>query len=463
MAKKTKFVCKECGYETYKIAGKCFNCSAFGTLKEEEYFTGKDIEKKSAKTITSNNKKALYLDEVSEGVLDSGYSSRIGELDRVLGGQITEGSLIILSGDPGNGKSTLLSKVSENVSQERNVLYASGEESESQMKKRMQGRMKMSSDNKKFKIIFSRNIEEIEKETLEFDTKLLILDSINTVGDPLIGGNPGDISQVRHCINRLMNLAKENGITIFIIVQITKNGDIKGPKELEHMVDTVLFLEGEKYSDLRLIRCIKNRFGSSMELGVFRMAEEGLIEVPNPSEYLLANRPTDSSGSGVICISDTRPLLIEVQALVSAPVIPGTHPRRTSKGFSRNNLNILTAVLERKCNARELSAKDIYVNVVGGMDIEEPGADLGVAMTIYSSNINKVIDSSAVMIGEVGLAGEVRPVSRIEQLVKEVERVGFKNVIVPMGSYEALKKFQTTVFTITPVRNLNDCINILFK
>ncbi|NGY88572.1 hypothetical protein F6Y05_36880 [Bacillus megaterium] len=192
------------------------------------------------------------------------------------------------------------------------------------------------------------------------------------------------------------------------------------------------------------------------------MAEEGLIEVPNPSEYLLANRPEDSSGSGVVCISDTRPLLIEVQALVSAPVVPGTNPRRTAKGFSRNNLSILTAVLERKCNSRELSAKDIYVNVVGGMDVEEPGADLGVAMTIYSSNVNKVIDSSTVMIGEVGLAGEVRPVSRIEQLVREVQRVGFKQVIVPMGSFEQLKKLQTEDFLITPVRNLNDCIKVLF-
>jgi DNA repair protein RadA/Sms len=462
LAKKSKFVCKECGYETYKAAGKCFGCGTFGSLREESYFTGKEKETKSSKTISTNNKKAVYLHEVNEGFVEQGFSSGIGELDRVLGGQITEGSLVLLGGDPGNGKSTLLSKVSDNVSKSEKVFYASGEESEYQLKKRMQGRMKMSATNNNFKILFSRNLDEIETEALEYHPKLMILDSINTIGDPMVAGNPGDISQVRHCINRLMNLAKEHGITIFIIVQVTKNGDIKGPKELEHMVDTVLYLEGEKYSDLRLVRCRKNRFGSDMELGVFRMAEEGLIEVPNPSEYLLANRPEDSSGSGVVCISDTRPLLIEVQALVSTPVVPGTNPRRTAKGFSRNNLSILTAVLERKCNSRELSAKDIYVNVVGGMDVEEPGADLGVAMTIYSSNVNKVIDSSTVMIGEVGLAGEVRPVSRIEQLVREVHRVGFKQVIVPMGSFEQLKKLQTEDFLITPVRNLNDCIKVLF-
>lgn len=462
MAKKTKFVCKDCGYETYKAAGKCFGCGTFGSLREEEYFKGKEEKTKSSKTIKISNKKAVYLHEVDENYMESGFSSKIGELDRVLGGQIVEGSLVLLGGEPGKGKSTLLSKVAANVSVNEKVFYANGEESEKQMKKRMQGRMKLQFSNN-FKVMFSRNLDELESEILEFKPKLVILDSINTIGDPLVSGNPGDISQVRHCINRLMNLAKENGISILIVAQVTKNGDIKGPKELEHMVDTVLFLEGEKHSDLRLVRCFKNRFGSDSELGVFRMVEEGLDEVPNPSEYLLAHRPVDASGSGVVCISDSRPLLIEVQALVSVPVVPGTNPRRSSEGFSRGRLTQLTAVLERRCNARELSAKDIYVNVVGGMDVDEPGADLGIAMTIYSSNVNKIIEPNTVMIGEVGLAGEVRPVSRIEQLVKEVQRVGYKQAIVPYGSYDQLVKLKTDDFEVTPVRSLNDCIHILFN
>lgn len=458
--KKSKWICTECGCETPKFAGVCFGCKKFGTLREEEYYKGK--ETKSARTIsTTTNKKAVYLDEIDENFLELGFSSEITELDRVLGGQITEGSLILLGGDPGKGKSTLLSKVAANVSIKHKVFYANGEESENQMKKRMEGRMNLKF-SKNFKVMFSKNIDELEKEILEFKPKMVILDSINAVGDLSISGNPGDVSQVRHCTHRLMNLAKENGITIFIVVQVTKEGTIKGPKELEHMVDTVLFLEGDKYSDLRLVRCLKNRFGSDSELGVFRMVEQGLEEVPNPSEYLLAYRPVDSSGTGVVCISDSRPLLIEVQALVSAPVVPGTNPRRSAEGFSRSRLTQLTAVLERRCNARELSAKDIYINVVGGMDVDEPGADLGIAMTIYSSNVNKVIDKNTVMVGEVGLAGEVRPVSKIDQLVKEAQRVGFKQVIIPFGSFEQLEKMKTKEFAITPVKNLNDAIKILF-
>lgn len=460
--KKVKFVCTDCGYETNKYAGICFGCKEFGTMREEEYFTGKEEKTKSAKTINTNQKKSVYMHEIDESKMEKGFSSKIGELDRVVGGQITEGSLILIGGDPGKGKSTLLSSVAANVSQTEKVLYANGEESETQMKIRMAGRMKLQFTNN-FKVMFSKNIDDIEREVKEFGPKLVILDSINAIGDPALPSNPGDISQIRHCIHRLMNIAKENGITFFIVVQVTKDGAIKGPKELEHMVDTVLYLEGDKYSDLRLIRCQKNRFGSAMELGVFRMVEEGLIEVPNPSEYLLANRPLDASGSGVVCVSDTRPLLIEVQALVSVPVVPGTNPRRSAEGFSRNRLNQLTAVLERRCNARELSAKDIYINVVGGMSVDEPGADLGIAMTIYSSNLDKIIDPSLVMIGEVGLTGEVRPVSRMEHLVREVSRVGYKQVIVPSGAYEQLKGLKTKEFNILPVKNLNDCIKVLFK
>ncbi|WP_088362803.1 DNA repair protein RadA [Bacillus cereus] len=460
MKKKTKFVCKVCGSETYKFGGKCFSCGEFNSLEEESYFIGQEKQTKSSKTIKKTNKKAVSLNEVEEGVIEKGFSSNISELDRVLGGHIVEGSLVLIGGSPGNGKSTLLSKASDNVASSHKVLYASGEESVHQIKKRMTRLNIESKEN--LKLLYSRDIDEIEEAALEIKPKLMILDSINAIGDSNISGDPGDIAQIKHCINRLLTLAKENGITIFIISQVTKDNEIAGPKKLEHYVDTTLFLEGEKYSDLRLLRVLKNRFGSNQEIGVFRMVDEGLIEVPNPSEYLLENRPKNASGSGVICISDSRPLLIEVQALVSPPVFQNAFPSRTSEGFPHNRLKILTAVLERKCGARELSAKDIYINVVGGIAVKEPGADLGIAMTIYSSNTNKIIDQDIVLIGEVGLAGEVRPVSKIEQLIKEAERVGFTKAIIPRGSLSQLSNHSLKI-DLTPVSDLNECIKLLFK
>ena len=463
MAKeKTKWCCKECGYETQKYAGMCFGCKKFGTLEESKYFTGP--ETKSSKTISqTSNKKSVRLDDVSEaGGDDATFSSGMQEFDRVMGKGITVGSLTLLGGSPGLGKSTLLSSVSETIANNvGTVLYVSGEESEKQMKKRMSGRMNIKNVNN-FRVLYTNDMKTIEDEALDVKPVLMIVDSINTIGDQGINGDPGDLSQIKHCTNRLMAIAKGHNITTIVVGQVTKDNEIAGPKKLEHMVDTVLFLEGEKYSDLRLLRVNKNRFGSDQELGVFQMREEGMVEIPNPSEYLLANRPDNASGSAVICVSDTRPLLIEVQALVSTPPTQNVPPRRVTEGFSRNRMNMLTAVLERKAGATDLTWKDIYVNVVGGLDVEQPGADLGIAMAIYSSNMDKPIDSGTVVIGEIGLAGEVRQVSKIEQLVREAEKVGFTRCIIPLSSYERLKDKVSTM-KLVPIKNIQEAIQSLFS
>lgn len=458
--KSTKWVCKECGNEAVRYQGKCFACGEFNTLEEQTYFTGKESKTKSSKTIATTMKKSVRLDEVEDNYLEKGFTSGVKEFDRVCGGKITEGSFILIGGQPGQGKSTLLSTVSYNVSKHHSVIYVSGEESENQMKKRLTTRMNIKT-NDNFKILFTNDIENIEVESLDVKPKLLIVDSINTIGSKDIAGDPGDLSQMKHCTARLLKLAKDNGITIISVSQVTKDGDLAGPKKVEHMVDTVLYLEGDKYNDLRIVSVKKNRFGSDNEVGVFQMVSEGLKEIPNPSEYLLKNRPIGSSGSSVVCISDTRPLLIEVQALVSIPTFENSNPRRTSEGFSRNRLNLLIAVLEKHCNLKDLSFKDVFLNVVGGMSVKEPGSDLGVAMSIYSSIKNQVIPSDTLFVGEIGLAGEVRPATKIEQIIKEAERVGFKQIVIPAASHDVAKKAANKI-TLLPVRSLHETINRIF-
>ena len=459
MAKvKTKYICQGCGYDSPKWYGKCPGCNEWNKMKEEMELPKKTTMAMANNNVKFSNKKPVKLSTVSSDFLQETFSTGISEFDRVLGGKAVKGSLILLGGEPGKGKSTLLLQATENMSKTKNILYVSGEEAEAQLKLRSD-RMGLKGE---FNVVFSRNLHEILESALEIKSNVMIIDSINTVADPDCTGKAGGTAQIGACTDRLMEFAKENGVTIFIVAQVTKDGEIKGPKQLEHMVDTVLFLEGEKFSDLRLVRCFKNRFGSDSELGVFRMVGNGLEEVPNPSDYLLANRPEKCSGSGIVCISDSRPLLVEVQALASGVYVQGIPPRRQSEGFSRNRLNMLITVLEKRCNLDKLPFFDVNVNVVGGMKVDEPGADLGVAMTIYSSVKNQVIKPNLVMIGEVGLAGEVRPVARMSQLVNEIKRVGFEEVIVPIGSYEELKDFNCEDFKVTPVRTLSECVKALF-
>jgi len=456
---KTVFACSNCGNETAKWSGKCFACNEWNTLVEQVDYTAKSA--KGAKTIiTDGNLKAKSLSEIEE-VQYKTIKTGMGELDRVLGDGLVHGSLVLISGEPGYGKSTLLSQVSSFISDHNGiVLYCSGEESESQIKKRMEERMKLFPKN--LKILHTKDIDIIEQNVNELKPVFLIVDSIQTLGDSTLNAEPGSISQVKMCTARLVNIAKGQGVTTFVVGQVNKDANIAGPKMLEHMVDTVLHLEGEKYNDLRLLRVHKNRFGNTSELGVFEMKEEGLSEVKNPSEYLLANRQANASGSAVICISDTRPLLIEVQGLVSPPVVQNSIPRRTSEGYSRNKLNIIIAVLEKRCGV-PLTYKDVYVNVVGGMEIvQEPGADLGVAMALYSSDKNTAIDPQTVIIGEIGLTGEVRPVGNIEQLVREAEKVGFTRCILPNRNHERVKD-KVKSMKLFPVDTIQDAIAVLFR
>jgi len=456
---KVIFACKDCGHEEPKWFGKCYGCGGWNTAVESVDYTKNSSAAKGAKTIiTDGNLKAKYLDEVSEIQYD-GYITGISEFDRVVGSKIVRGSLTLIGGEPGKGKSTLLSTVSFLFDKYGTVLYVSGEESEGQIKKRMHERMKLFPKN--LKVLHTKDIDIIEQNVNELKPVLLIVDSIQTIGDSSLNGEPGSVAQVKMCTARLVNIAKGQGITTFVVGQVTKDANIAGPKTLEHMVDTVLYLEGEKFNDLRLLRVNKNRFGNTSELGVFEMKEEGLVEIKNPSEYLLANRQANESGSAIVCISDTRPLLIEVQALVSPPVVQNAIPRRTSKGFSRDQLNIIIAVLEKRCGV-PLTYKDIYVNVVGGMDIfQEQSADLGVAMALYSSDKNIPLDPQTVIIGEIGLTGEVRPVGNIEQLVREAEKVGFTKCILPNRNYDRVKD-KVKSMSVFPVDTIKDAIAILF-
>ena len=456
--KKTKFCCKDCGYETPKWAGVCFGCQAFGTLEEETYFTGKSA-KGVKQIINDGNRKALTFAEVTEHDFDR-LETGIGELDRVLGSGMVPGSMVLISAEPGTGKSTLLTSLADIVSRKYGkVVYFSGEESEKQIKVRAE-RLGIDLTNPNVKLLHTKDMDVVDEVVEEENPVFIIIDSIQTLADPNANGEPGSPTQVKICTGRLGTIAKGKGVTTFIVGQVTKDNNIAGPKLLEHMVDTVLYLEGERYNDLRLLRAKKNRFGSANELGVFQMQEEGLVEVKNPSEFLLSNRANGESGSTVVCISDTRPLLIEVQALTTPVVVEGVSPRRTSEGFSRNRLSILLAVLEKK-NKVALSYKDVFVNIVGGMEVDEPGADLGVAMALYSSEKNIPVDPQTLIIGEVGLTGEVRPVGQIEQLINEAEKVGFKECILPEKNYDRVKG-KAKKIKLHPVKSVQNAIDILF-
>lgn len=372
MAKnKTVFVCKECGFEHPKWQGQCANCKEWNKLVEEVQMTGKALE--GTKTILrDNDQKPEKLKDIKEEDVKrfpSGYS----EFDRVLGGGIVEGSMVLIGGEPGQGKSTLLLQVATHLSNKKmKVYYFTGEESKFQTKLRA---VRLHVGDSDMYVMHTRNIEDVERFSETDKPDLIIIDSIQTTGDPTLTSEPGSVSQIKMATARLMTLAKQKNITTFIIGQVNKEGDIGGPKTLEHMVDTVLFLEGEPKNDLRILRTMKNRFGQP-EMGVFKMEGEGLVEILNPSQYLLENRVKSESGSAIVCISDTRPLLVEVQCLVSPPLYKGSTPSRNAEGFSRNRVSMLSTVLERRTSL-PFTSSDIYVNVIGGIPIKERSADLG--------------------------------------------------------------------------------------
>ena len=443
---KTVYFCSVCGNETPKWQGKCPACGAWNTLQEhvETTASARGIQ------VTSGRRDAKLLSQVDVDC-ETRFSTGIGELDRVLGGGSVEGSLILVGGAPGIGKSTLLLQICNRLCLERKVLYVSGEESERQIKLRAE---RLGGAPENLYILSETRLSEILLciETLKPD--ILIADSIQTLYNENNDSSPGSISQVKDCTMAMMQLAKQNGITVFVVGHINKDGAIAGPKVLEHMVDCVLYFEGDQNASYRLLRAVKNRFGSTNEIGVFEMVEKGLIEVPNPSQMLLEGRPEGASGTCVACVMEgSRPILAEVQALVCKTSF--NVPRRTADGFDFNRAALLLAVAEKRCGMK-LGAFDAYINVIGGLNLNEPGADLPVILAVASSYRDRAVPGDLVAVGEVGLTGEIRSVSHMNQRLSEIARLGFKRCIIPRNASDKLDV--PNGLTVYRVRNLMEAI-----
>ncbi|MBM7663391.1 DNA repair protein RadA/Sms [Bacillus mesophilus] len=423
--RKTKFTCQACGYESAKWMGKCPGCGAWNTLTEE--LEPSKSGRKLTFTASANEgmSKPIKLKDV-ETIQEPRIKTDITEFNRVLGGGIVRGSLVLIGGDPGIGKSTLLLQISSYLASKQNVLYISGEESVKQTKLRAE-RLDVSSDS--LYVLSETDLELITKSIEETDPAFVVVDSIQTIYHPEVQSAPGSVSQVRECTAELMRIAKTKGIAIFIVGHVTKEGAIAGPRLLEHMVDTVLYFEGERHHSYRILRAVKNRFGSTNEMGIFEMKEEGLEEVLNPSEIFLEERSKGAAGSTVVAsMEGTRPVLVEIQALVS-PTSFG-NPRRMATGLDVNRVSLLMAVLEKRVGLL-LQNQDAYLKVAGGVKLDEPAIDLAVAVSIASSFKDQPSSATDILIGEVGLTGEVRRVSRIEQRVQEAAKLGFKRAIIP--------------------------------
>ena len=449
MAKtKTVFYCTECGSESPKWQGRCAACGAWNTMVEHIEKPTASGRAKSAPV--GQSRTAQKLSDISSDQ-EIRFSTGMGELDRVLGGGAVAGSLVLVGGAPGIGKSTLLLQICKRLCNGRKVLYVSGEESEKQLKMRAE---RIGTQSEDLFVLSETRLSDILEATDSLSPDILIVDSVQTLYREENDSAPGSVSQVKDCTMALMQLSKAEGITVFVVGHINKDGAIAGPKVLEHMVDCVLYFEGDPNSSYRLLRAAKNRFGSTNEIGVFEMADSGLIEVPNPSQMLLEGRPEGASGTCVACVMEgTRPVLAEVQALVSKTSF--NVPRRTADGFDFNRAALLLAVAEKRCNMK-LSAFDAYINVIGGLRLDEPGADLPVILAIASSYRDTVIPSDLVAIGEVGLTGEIRSVSHLSQRLGEVARLGFKTCIIPRNGSEKLEV--PSGLTIYRVRNLQEAI-----
>ena len=451
MAKtKTVYFCSQCGNETPKWQGRCPACGAWNSLEEHVEKPAAPGRAKSAPVGMSQTPKKLH--EVDTGS-EIRFSSGMGELDRVLGGGAVAGSLVLVGGAPGIGKSTLLLQICNQLCRERSVLYVSGEESERQLKLRAQ-RLGVAPDN--LYILSETRLSDVLEAVETTGPDILIVDSVQTLYNEENESSPGSISQVKDCTMSMMQLSKSRGITVFVVGHINKDGAIAGPKVLEHMVDCVLYFEGDPNSSYRLLRAAKNRFGSTNEIGVFEMGDSGLIEVPNPSQMLLEGRPEGASGTCVACVMEgTRPILAEVQALVSKTTF--NVPRRTADGFDFNRAALLLAVAEKRAGMK-LNIFDAYINVIGGLRLDEPGADLPVILAVASSYRDAVIPDDLVAIGEVGLTGEIRSVSHMNQRLGEVARLGFKQVIIPRSGAEKLEI--PAGLTVYRVRNLREAIEV---
>lgn len=453
-AKTTAFFCKECGNEYSKWFGQCPSCKSWNTLVEQPTQTKKSTSTRGIVSTINTDAKIVPLKSIDLEEKDR-ISTDMKELDRVLGGGIVQGSLCLLGGDPGIGKSTLLLQMCYNLANKNiKVLYISGEESLKQIKLRAD---RIGECKGELNVLCETNLNNIENVLTEHKPELVIIDSIQTMFKEEVNAAPGSISQVRESTQTLLQLAKGLNISIFIVGHVTKEGVVAGPRMLEHMVDTVLYFEGDRYASYRLLRGVKNRFGSTNEIGVFEMQEKGLVEVPNPSEYMLNGRPEDSSGSVVVCLMEgTRPLMVEIQALVCDSNFGMA--RRTAAGMDYNRVNLLMAVLEKRAGIH-LSGSDAYVNIAGGIKVNEPALDLGVVLALVSSFRNKAIDSKTVIFGEVGLSGEVRAVSQAQQRINEAIKLGFENVILPRVCLKNIKNSDR--INLIAVENVNDAIKLL--
>lgn len=451
MAKaKSVFFCKECGYESSKWLGQCPLCKEWDTFVEEVISKKTSSVSSSAKaSVITGKVKPSKLSEISSDENER-IQTGIHEFDRVLGGGIVIGSLVLVGGDPGIGKSTLLLQMCQHlVEKKEDVLYVSGEESARQIKMRAERLANYQGD---LMLLSETNLEVIEDIILKEKPKIVIIDSIQTMFKEDVSSSPGSVSQVREATAVLMRLAKTSGVSIFIVGHVTKEGTVAGPRVLEHMVDTVLYFEGDNQASYRMLRAVKNRFGSTNEVGVFEMRSEGLREVTNPSEFMLNGKPEGAFGSVVACsIEGTRPILVEVQALVSQTYY--NMPRRTAAGTDYNRVNLLLAVIEKRLGV-QLSSCDAYVNVAGGMMIREPALDLSIVTAILSSYKSRVLDPYTIFFGEVGLTGEVRGVNQAEQRVMEAVKMGFKVCVLPEVNMANLEKMPIKLIGIKSIKEL---------
>lgn len=453
--KTTVYFCQNCGHESAKWMGQCPGCREWNTFVEE-VIDKKNIGK--AKQPSGDTAKAVPLSAI-ETTQDRRVSTNINELDRVLGGGIVQGSLVLVGGDPGIGKSTLLLQVCRNLSRQKiKVLYISGEESLQQIKIRAE---RIGEFEDSLSLLCETNLDIIQKVIDREKPQIVIIDSIQTMYNEDVGSAPGSVSQVRESTGILMQIAKGMGISIFIVGHVTKEGVVAGPRVLEHMVDTVLYFEGDRHAAYRILRGVKNRFGSTNEIGVFEMRQDGLNEVENPSEYMLSGKPEGASGSVVACsMEGTRPILLEVQALVCHSNFG--IPRRTAAGTDFNRVNLLMAVLEKRLGL-SLGNCDAYINIAGGIRMNEPAIDLGIVLAVISSYKERAIDEKTICFGEVGLSGEVRAVSMAEQRVLEAKKLGFTACILPEVCLDSMKEKKIQGIHLVGVRTVKDAMDYMMK
>ena len=452
MAKtKTLFYCTDCGNELPKWQGQCPSCGAWNTIVEQP-ITPKSGVKRSTRVVGIGSSKAQKLNEI-QTTEELRFQTGMNELDRVLGGGAVKGSLVLIGGAPGIGKSTLMLQICNELCKKCTVLYSSGEESPSQIKLRAQ---RLGVAGESLYLLSETDLEDIIEAVHQVKPDILIVDSIQTMSIGSTDTTPGSISQVKQCTTALMNLAKSEDVTIFIIGHINKEGSIAGPKVLEHMVDCVLYFEGDQHLAFRILRAGKNRFGATNEIGVFEMLDEGLREIPNPSEMLLASRPENAPGNCVTCVMEgNRPVLAEIQALIAPSSY--SNPRRTSNGIEYNRAMLLLAVLEKR-GGLLVGGCDAYVNVVGGLYVDEPAADLATILALASSFRDRPLPYDLAAIGEVGLTGELRSVSSANQRLSEIHRLGFKKVVIPTSM---ASKMQNNGLQLIPVKNIREALAVI--